>query len=349
MQQFVRITVEKDRTTTTPPTGGFNSGPKANPVLNTDYIWVDYGTQTPSITQTFTPWNIQSVVPKRGLTSRLSGSEQYKIAGTINTVLYHEQAPFWKKAVLEPTFDPTSFVQDLPSYCIDRVIVGNGGIVWKDRFTGVKFSQATVTGSNDGGKAPVTIQANFVGSTRIDLPDPQLFPGGTSAIPKPGGTTGELPIKPYRWNKSTLTLGTGATAANLDAIIRSWTININHMLTERMNKGATVNAIAHHGWNPTLSAVWDVDSFDFKTKYLAIINGMASVQYPESNLVLSDLTSTGSLTFKWINLVLTTLTDNFPVNDFLTQNAQLTPHFDSTPANLDLTVAYVAGTTPTTP
>jgi hypothetical protein len=347
VQQFVRITVEKDRTTTTPPTGGYNSGPKVNPTLNTDYIWVDYGTQTPTITQTFTPWNIQSVVPKRGLTSRLSGSEQYKIAGTINTVLYHEQAPFWKKAVLEPTFDPTSFVQDLPSYCIDRVVIGNGGIVWKDRFTGVKFSGATVTGSNDGGKAPVSIQANFIGSTRIDLPDPQLFPGGTTAVPKPG--TLELPVKPYRWNKSTLTLGTGATAANLDSIIRSWTIDIKHMLTERMNKGATVNAMAHHGWTPTLAAVWDVDSWDFKTRYLNIINGMASVQYPESNLVLSDLTSTGTLTFKWINLVLTTLTDNFPVNDFLTQNAQLTPHFDSTAANLDLTVAHVVGTTPTAP
>lgn len=335
MQHYVKITREAPKVTGPPASGGYNSGPMTNPVLNKDYIWLDFGTQSPSINQTFVPWAIQSVVPKRGLTRRLAGSDQYRVAGSFTTVFYHEQAPFWKDAVLEPTVDGTTNVQDLPSYTIDRAIWSNGGVKWTDRFTGVKFTQATLTGSNEGTRAPITLAVSLSGSTRTEVPGNPAFPGT-------GAGCGELPVSPYRWNKSQIILGVGKENVDLDPIIRSWSVQISHILTERINKGLTVNAMAHHGWNPSLSAVWDTDDWTFKQRYIDIVKGMAEVQYGTSTLTLSDTATTGTTVFTWENLVLSALQDNLPVADFLTENGRFDPHFDCT--RLDMHVAYTAGT-----
>ena len=346
MQCFIKITKEKPyvaATGNTTASGGYNSGAVTAPppTLGKDYIWLDYGTNVPQINQVFTHWNHQSVVPNRGVTVRLTGAEQYTIGGSFQTLLFHEQAEFWKEAVLEPTV-PTNnnpfFVQDLPSYQIDRWMVVNGNAKWTDRITGCKFTSATVSSTSEGARAPVSLTVNWQGSTRVEIPVSPAF-----GAPLCAGD--EIPKKPYRWNKSTLTLDTtGTTPINMDKILRSWTIEIQHQMATRINKGATVTSMVQTGWTPQLSAVWDIDSWDFKTKYQEIIKGMDTVQYPESTLVLLDTVKDpakpGDTTFTFINLVIKSLADNLPVADFATQNAVLQPHFDC--SKWDMKVAYKA-------
>ncbi|CAB5206978.1 hypothetical protein UFOVP184_5 [uncultured Caudovirales phage] len=345
MQQYIRITKEKDKLAGDATTG-YNSGPMDSPVLNSDYIWLEIGTQAPAINQQYTTWTVQSVVPKRGVTNRTTGADQYRITGQFQTHLFHEQAVFWKKAVLEPSYDPTTLVQDLPSYCIDRVIIGYEGLKWTDRITGCKFSQATLA-SSSGAQAPVSLNVSFTGSKRDKIPD-------TTAADIPNLThpnCTDLPTKVYRWSKSTILLNPDATAVadqlSLDKVIRSWTVEINHTLSERINKGAYITALAHHGWNPSLSAVWDIDDWVLKQRYLDIYKGQESVKFAKSTLVLADANSTGNTTFTWKNLVLENLQDSFPITEFMSGSGKFKPHFDC--SELDLQVSYLAGTAVTPP
>ena len=113
-------------------------------------------------------------------------------------------------------------------------------------------------------------------------------------------------------------------------------------MSTRINKGATVTNMVQTGWTPQLSAVWDIDSWDFKTRYQDILKGQDTVQYPKSTLVLLDTVKDpakpGNTTFTFINLIIKSLVDNLPVADFATENAGLTPHFDC--AEWDMKVAY---------
>jgi len=348
MQCYIKITKEKPLVTANgTSTGGYNSGAVVTPapVLNTDYIWVDYGVQVPAINQVFAKWSHQSVVPNRGVTNRLTGAEQYTIGGQLQTLLFHEQAGFWKAAVLEPTVPTESNpfkVQDLPSYQIDRYMVVNGNAQWTDRVTGCKFMSATVSCSNEGSRAPVALSVSWQGSTRVEIPSSEI----SAFVPPACGSVGgqvAIPVKPYRWNKSTLTLDSaGASPIVMDKIIRSWTVEIQHQMSSRINKGATVTNMVQTGWTPQMSITVDIDNWDLKTRYQNIINGMDSVKYPKSTLVLLDTVATGlpgNTTFTWIGMVLENLTDNISVSDFSTQNAVLRPNYDCT--EWDMKVAYL--------
>lgn len=345
MQCYIKITKEKAYVAATgnaTASGGYNSGAIAVPTLNQDYIWLDYGVQVPAINQVFTHWNHQSVVPNRGVTNRLTGAEQYTIGGQFQTLLFHEQAKFWKEAVLEPTVSATSNpfkVQDLPSYQIDRYMSVNGNIQWTDRITGCKFASATLTSSSEGQRAPVALSVNWQGSTRIEIPTSEV-----TGFVAPLCTGDSIPKKPYRWSKSTLTLDSGGTPIALDKIIRSWSVEIQHQMSSRMNKGATITNMVQTGWTPQMSITFDIDSWDYKTKYLNIINGMDSVKYAKSTLVLQDTVVSpavaGNTTFEWIGMVFQSLTDNLSATDFSTQNAVLRPNYDCT--DWDMKVSYTA-------
>jgi len=345
MQCYIKITKEKPLVTANgTSSGGYNSGAivAPPPVLGTDYIWLDYGVQVPPINQVFSQWNHQSVVPNRGVTVRLTGAEQYTIGGTFQTLLFHEQAKFWKEAVLEPTVPTVSNpfkVQDLPSYQIDRYMVVNGNAQWTDRITGCKFISATVSCSNEAARAPVALSVTWQGSTRIEIPKPEV-----DAFVPPACGGDEIPKKPYRWNKSVLTLdSSGAKPIILDPIIRSWTVEIQHQMSSRINKGATVTNMVQTGWSPQLSAVWDTDSWQFKTKYMEIMKGMDAAKYPQSTLVLTDTVADpakpGNTTFTWTNMVIQSLQDNLSATDFSTQNAVLRPNYDCT--DWDMKVTYL--------
>jgi len=340
MQYYMKITKEKPLVTSNgTSSGGYNSGAMDAPVVGSDYIWVDYGTNAPPVNQVFTNWNHQSVVPNRGVTNRLTGAEQYQIGGSIQTLLFHEQADFWRMAVLEPTVaeeDNPYFVQDLPSYQIDRWVVVNGNATWTDRITGCKFTSASLMCSSEGSRAPVQMTVNWAGSTRVEIPSAPAF---TAPL------CDSWPVKPYRWNKSTLTLDSGgAKPIVMDNILRSWQLDIQHQMATRINKGATVTNMVQTGWAPRLSAVWDTDSWAFKTRYQDIIKGQSSVEYDKSTLVLLDTVAApakaGNTTFSFANLVIRSLADNLPVADFSTQNAVLEPFFDCT--DWDMKVAYLA-------
>lgn len=347
MQCYIKITKEKAYVAAAgniTASGGYNSGAITSPAptLNQDFIWLDYGVQVPAINQVFAFWNHQSVVPNRGVTNRLTGAEQYTIGGQFQTLLFHEQAKFWKEAVLEPTVSATNNpfkVQDLPSYQIDRYMSVNGNIQWTDRITGCKFTSATLTSSSEGQRAPVALSVNWQGSTRIEIPTSEV-----TAFAPPACAGDYIPKKPYRWSKSTLSLNTGGTAIVLDKIIRSWSVEIQHQMSSRMNKGATITNMVQTGWNPQMSITLDIDSWDYKTKYCKIIDGMETTKYGTSTLVLEDTVASpavaGNTTFTWIGMVFQSLTDNLSATDFSTQNAVLKPHYDCT--DWDMKVSYTA-------
>lgn len=315
MRHYVRIT----RETT------YNGGPMQNPVLNEDQIWLDYGLTPPNLTQNLITWAVQSVVPRRGVTNRKIGSDQYRVGGTINTLLFHSQAPFWKKAVFEPTVDNTTLLADLPSYTIDQAIYNAKGGKWTNRFTGVKFQSAVITGTNEGTRAPVSMSVQLTGSARAEVPASPAF-----APP----SCDDLPSDVYRFKNSTLTIG----GVSLDPIINSWTLSIQHDLATRNNKGETINDILHTGWKPNLQCVWNIDSWDYRTKYLSLLESFDAAKYATSSLELKDTPGNGHTLFNFYNLVIGTLTDNLPVNNFPTQNATLIPNFDCT--NMDMTVTH---------
>lgn len=346
MQCYIKITKEKAyvaATGNTTASGGYNSGAIAVPTLNQDYIWLDYGVQVPAINQVFSFWNHQSVVPNRGVTNRLTGAEQYTIGGQFQTLLFHEQAKFWKEAVLEPTVAATNNpfkVQDLPSYQIDRYMTVNGDIRWTDRITGCKFASATLASSSEGQRAPVALSVNWQGSTRIEIPASEV-----TAFAPPACAGDYIPKKPYRWSKSTFTLdSTGTTPIVLDTIIRSWSVEIQHQMSSRMNKGATITNMVQTGWTPQMSVTLDIDSWDYKTKYCKIIDGMDAVKYAKSTLVLTDTVVSpavaGNTTFTWMGMVFQSLTDNLSATDFSTQNAVLRPNYDC--ADWDMKVSHTA-------
>lgn len=346
MQCYIKITKEKPYVAATAnitASGGYNSGAIAVPTLNQDYIWLDYGVQVPAINQVFSFWNHQSVVPNRGVTNRLTGAEQYTIGGQFQTLLFHEQAKFWKEAVLEPTVAATNNpfkVQDLPSYQIDRYMTVNGDIRWTDRITGCKFASATLASSSEGQRAPVALSVNWQGSTRIEIPASEV-----TAFAPPACVGDYIPKKPYRWSKSTFTLdSTGTTPIVLDTIIRSWSVEIQHQMSSRMNKGATITNMVQTGWTPQMSVTLDIDSWDYKTKYCKIIDGMDAVKYTKSTLVLTDTVVSpavaGNTTFTWMGMVFQSLTDNLSATDFSTQNAVLRPNYDCT--DWDMKVSYTA-------
>lgn len=306
----------------------YNAGPMSSPTLNTDQIWLDYGTNPPVMNQSPVMFEINSVVPKRGVVKRSAGADQYDVNGSFGTLLYHEQAGFWANAVLQPSL-LSGNLPYLPSYTIDRAMINNGNLTWTDRFTGCMFQSATINGSNEGARAPVSLGLQVIGSTRTTVPATPAFNAPDTSL---------LPIKAYRWNNSTFSLG----GTNINSILRSWAITITHNLTTRKNVGPTVNAIRYNGWKPVLSATWDTDAWDYRTKFLSLIGSQTQGQYSTSTLTLADGVTTGSTVFTLANLMIAGLQENTPIADFYTQNATLEPIFDST--NLDLTAAYTAGT-----
>lgn len=320
MRHYVRITREET----------YNNGPMANPVAGTDQIYIDYGTNPPGIRQNLTVWNHQSVVPSRGITNRLTGSDQYTVAGSLTTVLFHEQAPFWEKAVFEPTVDAITKVESLPSYTIDQAIQSSNGTMWTDRFTGCMFRQATISGSNEGTRAPITLSVEVVGSTRAAVPgSPAFNPASCS----------DLPVKPYRWSKSELHFNN----VTLNPILRSWTLTIAHSIASRINMGQTVTALKHTGWNPSLSITSDIDNWDLKTAYLELLESFDKASKDSNYLELQDSTSTGKLRFDFYNMIVSSFNESLPVADFFTAQSSLMPYYDCT--NLDMTCTYTAGTT----
>lgn len=321
MRHWLRITKETT----------YNGGPMSSPTLNTDQIWLDYGTNPPQMNQNPVMFNIQSVVPKRGVVTRTAGSDQYDCNGGFSTLLFHEQANFWASAVLQPTI-PSNNLQYLPSYTIDRAMINNGNLTWTDRFTGCMFQSATLNGSNEGARAPISLAVNVMGSTRTTVPATPAFNAPDTSV---------LPVKAYRWNNTTFALG----GTSVNAILRSWSLAITHNLTTRRNVGQTINAIRHNGWSPVFSAVWDTDAWDYRTKFLSLIGSQTQGQYSNSTLTLADSVTTGTTVFTLANLMFSGLTDNTPIADFFTENVTMVPIFDST--NLDMTVAYTAGSVPT--
>lgn len=318
MRHYLRITREET----------YNGGPMATPVAGTDQIFIDYGTTPPGIRQNLVVWNHQSVVPSRGLTNRLTGSDQYTVSGRLTTLLFHEQAPFWKAAVLEPTVDATTKETSLPSYTIDQVIMGNGGAKWTDRFTGCMFRSASISGSNEGTRAPITLSVEVVGSTRAEVPgSPAFNPAGCS----------DLPVEPYRFGPSSLKFAN----ASLNSVLRSFTLAINHNIASRINMGATVTAMKHTGWTPSLQVVTDLDNFDMKTDYLQLFkDGFAAATKDSNELVLKHDAGASGLTFTFYNLLVSAFNENLPVADFFTADSTLLPYYDCT--NLDMKVTYAA-------
>lgn len=316
-RHYLRITREET----------YNGGPMASPTT-ADQIYVDYGTNAPRIKQTLVVWIHQSVVPSRGVANRLTGSDQYTVGGSLSTLLFHEQAAFWEKAVFEPTVDATTKVESLPSYTIDEAIQSTNGTFWTNRYTGCMFRQATLSGSNEGTRAPIALSVEVVGSTRIAVP-------GTPAFNAAGCS--DLPVKPYRWSKSLLFFN----GVSLNSVLRSWQLTIAHNLASRINMGQTVTAMKHTGWSPSLQITSDLDDWSLKQAYLDLITSFSLASKDTNYLELQDSTSTGKTRFDFYNMIVGTFDENLPVGDFFTAQSTLAPYYDCT--NLDMTCTVTAG------
>lgn len=302
------------------------------PVSGKSQIYIDYGTQPPNLRRTLSVWNHQSVVPSRGLTNRLTGSDQYAVAGSLQTLLFHEQAEFWKTATFEPTVDGTTKRESLPSYTIDQAIMSNTGIKWTDRFKGCMFTQATISGSNEGTRAPIQLSVNVVGSQRIEVPTPPAFDPAACA---------DLPDSPYRWSKSEVVIN----GVNLKDLLRNYTLTINHQVAQRINMGQYVTALMHTGWSPSLQATIDLDNWDYKTKHFDLLTSFQAARYGTGNHIkFVDPTTGGDTTFTMYNVMVSQFGENLPVADFFTAGVTLMPYYDC--VNLDMTCAYTAVGTP---
>lgn len=321
-RHFIRITKEKT----------YGGDPVDTPTAGTDQIYIDYGTTPPGVRRNLVVWNHQSVVPSRGLTNRLTGSDQYQVSGSLQTLLFHEQAAFWKTAVFEPTVDPVTKRESLPSYTIDQAILSNNSVKWTDRFKGCVFTQATIQGSNEGSRAPIQLSVNVIGSERVEVPVSPAFDPASCA---------DLPDKPYRWSKSQIMLN----SVDLKDLLRNYTLTINHQVAQRINMGQHVTAVMHTGWSPSLQATIDLDDWTYKTKHFDLLTSFQAARYATGNTIkFTDPVSGGDTTFTLHNVIVSAFGENLPVADFFTAGVTLMPFYDCT--NLDMTCAYTATGTP---
>lgn len=302
----------------------YNGGPKASPATS-EQIWIDYGDQSPNIGHVPITFQHASVVPDHGLTPRITGADSYNVAGQVSTRLFHEQADFWKEAVLQPTV--AGGYGDLPSYSIDRVIRTNAGTFIKDRYNGCKFATASVSGSNQ--QPQVQLTASIVGGQQV------AGEGLAGFATVPDCAT--FPVKLIRWKHHTMVLG----GLNLDDWLRSWSVTVTHRLSPRRNKPAYVTSIGWNGWSSSFQGSWDLKDKTLNDKYLSILTSYDSAKYDSSTLTL-DRGGGDSIVFTFGNLVFSALQTQTPPGSDFTQSGTLNPHFECGETLLAVAVNHAA-------
>lgn len=303
MRQYLKI--QKETTYNVPDTSG-------------TAIWLELGESDATIDAIPSMFTVRGARPSRGVVDIHMGSTQYAVSGQITTQLYHEQANFWHEAVFEPTV--TSNIPNLPSYTIYRSYVSNAGVSRVERFSGVKFASASLSGSSAGNQAPVAMQLSLVGSQWTDT-------GITLAAP----ACVDFPTQLYLWPMTDLVLG----GISLKGSMRSASISITHNMNPVFHVNPYPDRISYFGWTPSISTQLDLDSHAFTSKYQSILTSFDSAKYATNNKLEFTFAADKKVTFDLYNAYFTQLgTTRPPGGDFM-QSGTIQTKYDCT--NLDVT------------
>lgn len=281
-----------------------------------DVIWIDMEENDPTIDVTPVMFTINSALPSRGVTKRLTGASQYTVGGQIQTAYYHEQADFWKEAVFEPTV--TSGIPNLPSYTIHRAYADNGGVVKAEQFTGCKFTACTVTGSNQGAQAPVRLSLTVQGSRYIE----------DVALTAPACTV--FPVEVYLWSGVDLDFG----GTSLKSLIRDLNVTITHRTSPVFHANQYADRIAYYGWDPQLTTNFDMDNHTQRNKYLDILTSFAAAKY-STGFAEFTYAANKKTKFNLFNVLFSAVTPQRPPNGDHMYAGTFGPYYDCT--NLDMT------------
>lgn len=306
MRQFIKIVKETTYNT-----------PQASPPAG-DVIWLELAESDATLDATPQLFTVRGARPSRGVVDINTGASQYAVAGSITTQLYHEQANFWKTAVFEPTV--TNGMPDLPSYTIFRSYASNAGVFRVERFTGVKFTSVTLTGSNQAQQAPIQMSLNLVGSQWTDTGVTLTAPGCS-----------DFPTSLYLWSGTDLLLNN----TSLKSLMRSASITLQHNTNPIFHANQYADRIQYYGWNPSIGVQMDLDSHTYTQKMMSILTSFASAQYATNNKLEFTYAANKKVAFNLFNVVWNQLsTSRPPGGDFL-QSGGLKPYYDCT--NLDVT------------
>ena len=303
MRQYIKI--QKETTYNTPDTNG-------------DSIWLELAESDATIDAVPSMFTVRGARPSRGVVDIHSGATQYVVAGQIQTQLYHEQADFWHDAVFEPTV--TNSIPNLPSYTIYRSYVSNAGVARVERFSGAKFTTATITGTNAAASAPITLQLSLIASQWTDT-------GVTLTAP----ACGDFPDELYLWSMTDLTVGGTSLAGSM----QSASIAINHAMSPIFHVNKYPDRISYYGWNPSVSTSLDLDSHAYTSKFQSILTSFASASYATNNKLEFTYANDKKVTFNLYNAHFRQLSTSRPPGGEFMQSATINPQYDCT--NLDLT------------
>lgn len=282
----------------------------------TDVIWIDMEENDPTIDVTPQMYVINSALPSRGVTKRLTGASQYSVGGQIQTALYHEHANFWEEAVFEPTV--TSGIPNLPSYTIHRAYADNGGVVKAEQFTGCKFTAVTVTGSNQAAQAPIRLNLTVQGSRYIE----------DVALTAP--TCSVFPTSVYLWSGVDLDIG----GTSLKSLIRDLNLSITHRTNPIFHANQYADRIAYYGWDVSLATNYDMESHTIRNKFLDILTSFSAAKY-NTGFVDFIYAVDKKVRFNLYNVLFSAVNPQRPPGGDHMYAATLGPYYDCT--NLDMT------------
>ena len=306
MRQWLQI-IKEATPGTTPTATGANS------------IWLDMEENDPGINLVPTMFTIRSALPRRGVTSRLTGSSQDAINGSISTALYHEQANFWKDTVLEPTQGaPPYYVPSLPTVTINRGWLDNGGTVRYEQYKRCTFSGFTLSGSNQGSSAPIRLSVNILGGE---------YNGGATIAPP---ACSVFPTLVYLWSMADLKINN----VSLKPVVLSLSVQATHAVTPVYHMNRFPDRYSYTGWSPSVTVAMDMDSHAYRTKYLDIRTAFASAIYATNNNIELTYAADRKVRFDLYNAMFSELSPQRPPGGDHTQNGTVVPYYDCT--NLDM-------------
>jgi len=312
MRQWMQIIKETD-ILTTPTASDSNS------------IWIDLEESDPSINLTPSMYQIRSALPKRGVTTRLSGSAQDAIAGSFSVALYHEQANFWHDAVFEPTLVSTIY-PTLPTYTINRAWVDDGFISRVEQYRRCVFSACTITGSNAAGSDPIRLNLTVLGGE---------FVSGVT-LTAPACTV--FPDELYLWTGTDIKINN----TSIKSYVRGFTHTITHTIQPRRHMNRYPDGYTYSGWNVSLGIDMDMFSHAYREQYLDIRTSFADAIYASNNYLEFTYAADKKVKFDFYDAMFSALDPQRPPSGDHTQAATIIPHYDCTLLDMTCTITNPA-------
>lgn len=268
---------------------------------------------------------IRSALPGRGVTDRLTFSDQDGISGTLQTALYHEHADFWNSTVFEPQLSPAPYeIPYIPTVTINRAWLDNGFTPRFEQYQGCALGGFTLAGSNQSRVMRLSIP---VMGGKLNL-------GATLTPP----ACSDFPVELYRWTSMDLKLNN----VSLKPIINSLSFACPMTIEPRSHANRFPDSYQYFGWRPAFTANTDMDAHTYRSKFLDIRTSFSAAKYATNNYLELAYAADKKIKWDFFDSVFKSVKPNRPAAGAHTHDLVWSPHYNCTNRDLTCTITNPA-------